>query len=272
MKKIIIIPNSKEMLEEYINTNIDGFILPIENLSINSTCYFTINDIKELITKTKKEICISLNKTMTNEDLPLLEETLIELNKLNISKVLFYDLAIPNICKRNNLKLELAIHQDHLNASIKSNMFYNKRGIKTTVITNDITMDEINEIAKYQSLMMVCFGYLPIFYSRRYLITNYLNYIGKKKKDSLYTIKEKDNNYIIEEEKYGTTVYTKQPINLINKIDKLNINYIILNSNHIDNLEFKKVVTQYLNNESDNNKYYEGFIEKKTVYKVEDYE
>ena len=272
MKKIVIIPSSKEMIDNYLESNINGFILPIEDLSVNSTCYFTINDVKELVKKTKKEIYISLNKTMANEDLPLLERTLKELNKLKINKVLFYDLAIPNICKSNNLTLELAVYQDHLNASINSNIFYRRRGIQTTVITNDITIDEINEIAEFQSLMMVCFGYLPIFYSRRYLITNYLEYINKKKKDSLYTIKEKDNEYIIEEEKYGTTVYTKEPINLINKIDKLNIDVIILNANHIDNQEFKKIVNQYLNRESNQKKYYEGFLEKKTVYKVEDYE
>ena len=209
---------------------------------------------------------------MTNDDLLLLERTLIELNNLNVSKVLFYDLAIPSICKRENLKIELAVFQDHLNASINSNMFYKKRGIHTTVITNDITMDEINDISKYQSLMMICYGYLPIFYSRRYLITNYLNYVGEDKNNSLYTIQNKDDKYIIEEEGYGTTVYTKEPINLINRLEKLNIDYIILNSNHIDNKEFRRIVTQYLNHESDNNYYYEGFIEKKTVYKVEDYE
>ena len=272
MKKIIIQPSSKEMIDNYLETNVDGFILPIENLSVNSTCYFTINDVKEIIKKMKKEIYISLNKTMTNKDLDLLEKTLIELNKLNINKVLFYDLAIPNICNKLNLNIDLAIYQDHLNASIESNLFYKKRGISTTVITNDITKEEINEIAKYQSIMMYCYGYLPIFYSRRKLITNYLEYIDKEKQDKLYTIKEKNDEYIIEEEKYGTTIYTKEPINLINEIDNLNIDYIILNANHIDNQEFKKIVIQYLSNKKDNKNHYEGFLNKKTVYKVEDYE
>ena len=212
VKKILIVPNSKEMVDEYLTTDISGFVLSMENLSVNSACYFTIDDIKELVKKTDKEICISLNKTMTNEDLLLLERTLIELNNLNVSKVLFYDLAIPSICKRENLKIELAVFQDHLNASINSNMFYKKRGIHTTVITNDITMDEINDISKYQSLMMICYGYLPIFYSRRYLITNYLNYVGEYKNNSLYNIQNKDDKYIIEEEGYGPTVYTKEPV------------------------------------------------------------
>ena len=272
MKKILIIPNNKEMINEYIDSQIDGFILPIENLSVNSNCYFNLKEIKDIINNTNKEINISLNKNMTNKDLPLLEEVLIELSELKINKVLFYDLAILNICKRLNLKIELAIYQDHLNASIASNLFYKKRGVNNTVITNDITLEEINEIAECQSLMMICYGYLPIFYSRRYLITNYLEYIGKKKKDYLYTIKDKDDNYIIEEEKYGTTVYTKEPINLINKIDKLNINYIILNATNIEKNIFNNIVNQFINKEKDNINHYEGFLNKKTVYKVEDYE
>ena len=272
MKKILIIPNSKDTLIEYLNKDIDGVILPIEHLSVNSTCYFNKKDIETISKKTKKEVCILLNKTMTNKDLPLLEEYLIELNKLNISKVLFYDLAILNIAKKLKLNLELAIFQDHLNASSKTNLFYKKRGVNYSVITNDITKEEINEISKVQSLMLICYGYLPMFYSRRYLITNYLNYIGLPKKEALYTIKEKDNKYIIEEEESGTTIYTKEPINLINELDTINIDYIILNENHIESKEFKKVLNQYLNKEKDEKNHYLGFINKKTVYKVEDYE
>ena len=33
-----------------------------------------------------------------------------------------------------------------------------------------------------------------------------------------------------------------------------------------------KVLNQYLNHEKDNKKHYIGFLEKNTVYKVEDYE
>ena len=272
MKKILVIPNNKDNINNLLNTNIEGLILPIEHLSVNSSCYFNINEIKEILNKTDKEICICINKIMMNKDLKLLEKDLIELNKLNISKILFYDLAVINICKRLNLNKDLAIYQDHLNASTLSNLFYKKRNINYTVITNDITKEEINEIAKNQKLMMICYGYLPIFYSRRYLITNYLKYINKEKKDTNYYIKDKDDKYIIEEEESGTTVYTKEPINLLNKIEELNIDYIILNGNHINNEEFNKVLNKYITKEKNKENYYIGFLEKKTVYKVEDYE
>ena len=272
MKKILVIPNNKDLLNNILNKKIDGVILPIKDLSVNSTSYYTLSKIKNIIKKTDKNISVLINKNMTNKDIPLLEKTLIELNDLKIDKVLFYDLGVLNICKRLKLKLNLAIFQDHLNASTNSNLFYKRRGINYSVITNDITASEINEISKYQSLMMICYGYLPIFYSRRYLITNYLKFIGQDKKDTIYDIKEKDNSYIIEEEKYGTTIYTKEPINLINYINNLNIDYIILNSCHIDNNKFIKILNQYIKMENDTKDHYIGFLNKKTVYKVEDYE
>lgn len=272
MKKILVIPNSRKNLEEVLKTNIDGVILPIKNLSVNSNIYFTIEDIKSIINITSKEVNVSINKIMHNEDLKELKEVLTALNKLNVRKILFYDLAVMNISQELGIKNDLVVFQDHINASLYSANFYKKRGIKNIVITNDITATEINEIGKYNSLMLICYGYLPIFYSRRYLISSYLNYINHDNNTNNYYIKNKEDKYPIIEEKTGTTIYSKQPINLINEIDKLNIDYLILNATLIDEKEFKKTLSNYLTNEKNSNDQYTGFINRKTVYKVEDYE
>ena len=209
---------------------------------------------------------------MHNEDLINLESNLISLKKLNVSKIFFYDLSVMNIAKRIDLKKELVVFQEHLNASLYSNNFYRKRGISYSVITNDITKEEINEISKYNKLMLISYGYLPIFYSRRYLITNYLKYIDKDKTSNIYYIKHKEDKYPIIEEEYGTTIYTREPINLINDIKDINVEYIILNANLTNNEDFISILNQYLNDIGDNKEHYRGFIDKKTVYKVEDYE
>lgn len=272
MKKILVQPNSLENLGDILKTNIDGVILPLENLSVNSSIYFTLEDIKSILNLTSKEVCVCINKIMHNEDLDLLEQSLVSLNKMNIKKIFFYDLAVMNIVKRLNIKKELVVFQDHLNASLYSNNFYKKRGIDYAVITNDITKEEINEISKHNSLMLICYGYLPIFYSRRYLITNYLKYINQDRKSNIYYINNDGDKYPIAEEKYGTTIYTKEPINLINDIDDINVDYIILNANLTKRKEFRSVLTAYLTNTSDEKEHYRGFIDKKTVYKVADYE
>lgn len=272
MKKILVQPNSLENLGDILKRKVDGIILPLEHLSVNSSIYFTLEDIKSIINLTSKEVCVSINKIMHNEDLDLLEQSLVALNKMNISKILFYDLSVMNIIKRLGIKKELVIFQDHLNASIYSNDFYRKRGISAVLITNDITKQEINEISKHNTVMLTCYGYLPIFYSRRYLITNYLKYIQQEKNSNLYYIKNKEDLYPITEEEYGTTIYTKEPINLINDLNDLEIDYIILNANLTRREDFISILNQYLIQKPDNQDHYRGFIDKKTVYKVADYE
>ena len=272
MKKILVIPNSYDNLGEILKSNVDGIILPIKDLAVNYSQYFSIEDIKNIINLTSKMVCVSINKIMHNEDLQYLENVLIALNKLNVRKILFYDLSVISICKRLSIRKDLVVFQEHLNASLYSNNFYTKRGIKNIVITNDITIDEINYIAKYNSLMLVCYGYLPIFYSRRYLISSYLDYIKHDKSNDNYYIKNGEDKYPIMEEKEGTTIYSKHPVNLINEIDNLNIDYIILNATLIENEKFLNVMNDYLKNKPSEEKHYEGFINRKTVYKVEDYE
>jgi len=176
------------------------------------------------------------------------------------------------LCKDLNIKKELVIHQEHLNASNLTNKFYYNRGISYSYITNDITIDEINEIGKKYKLMMTCYGYLPIFYSRRYLVSNYLKYLKKDINSDIYYIKHNDDYYPIKEENNGTCIYTKEPINLINYIELLNIEYIVLNSFNISNEEFIRVLNDYINNKKNNEDNYIGFINEKTIYKVKENE
>lgn len=272
MKKILVVPNSYENLGEVLKTNIDGVILPIKGLAVNSSVYFSLEDIKDIINLTSKEVCVCINKIMHNEDLKYLESVIVGLNKLNVRKILFYDLAVIAICRRLGVRKDLVVFQEHLNASLYSNNFYRNRGIKNIVITNDITIDEVNEIGKYNSLMMNCYGYLPIFYSRRHLISSYLDYIKHDKTGGNYYIKNGLDRYPIIEEKSGTVIYSKMPINLIDEVDRLNIDYIILNATLIDSEEFMRVLDSYLENKPDLGEHYKGFLNRKTVYKVEDYE
>ena len=277
MSKILVIPDNMEDIDKYNDKDIKGLIFGFKDLSVNNNLYLDIDSLKDIIKdiNSKFEIWISLNKIMHNKDLELLENTLIELDKLKITGILFYDLGVLNICKRLNLNIKLSIYQDHLNASINSNNFYYNKGVEYSLVTNDITIDEVLDINNKSNIKMMVnvYGYLPIFYSRRYLVSNYMEYINKDKLDYIYYLKDKDDYYPIVEEDYGTTVYTKYPINLIKYIDKLNsIEYIILNSNYIDKNEFMSVLDKYINKDIDDNDNYEGFSNTKTIYTVKNYE
>ena len=75
MSKKIIIPNSLKQIKQLTNL-VDGFLLGIKDLSVNTPSYFTIEEIKQIIIENpNKDIFINLNKNMHMFDLMLLEDT-----------------------------------------------------------------------------------------------------------------------------------------------------------------------------------------------------
>lgn len=267
--KIICSANSFEHLNSLLNKDIDGIILSIDKLSVNDSFYIDIDDLDKIDFRGKK-VFLSINKLMHNNDLEYLRIVMNKLKNRDI-RILFYDMAVYNIAKELDIVSKLVIAQDHLNASVLSNKFYFNRGIKGSYITSDITCDELLEIKKNSNMevFFLGYGYAPIFYSRRYLITNYLKYIGEENDGSEYhIISDTDKEYKICEEEYGTTIYTEWPINLLNYIDKLkDIDYLVLKSNKIDDSEFNKMVDKFINHDKVDNPYI-GFFNMKTIYKV----
>ena len=266
--KLIVSVNSLEHLNTLIKKNIDGVILSIDKLSVNDSFYIDVDTLDKIDFK-DKQVFISLNKLMHNSDLDYLRIVMTKLKDKNV-RIMFYDMAVYMIARELGIVNKLIIMQDHLNASVLSNKFYQNKGIKASYITNDITGEELLEI-KDKSKMEIFFlgyGYTPIFYSRRYLVTNYLKYINEKEGSEYKIISDKGNVYPIKEEEYGTTVYTEKPINLLNYLDKLkDIDYLVLKSNMISDSEFNKMVDKFINKDKIDDEYI-GFFNTKTTYKV----
>lgn len=270
MSKLIVSANSKKHLLSLLNKKIDGVILSIKGLSVNDS-FFVDTSILDEIDFNNKEIFISLNKLMHNNDLEQLRMVLNTLKGRNV-KILFYDMAVYNIAKELDMVDKLVICQDHLNASILSNSFYYNLGIIGSYITSDITGSELLEIKKNSkmNIMFMVYGYAPIFYSRRYLISNYLKYINDNKKGNNYSIvSDSGIRYPISEEEYGTTIYTDREINLINYLDMLkDIDYIVMRSNKIEDNKFNDMVDSFINMDTSDDGNYEGFFNTKTIYRV----
>ena len=265
--KLIVSVNSKKHLNTLVKKNIDGVILSIDKLSVNDSFYIDVDMLDE-IDFNGKEVFISLNKLMHNSDLDYLRSVMTKLKDKDV-RIMFYDMAVYMIARELDITSKLVIMQDHLNASVLSNKFYLDKGIKASYITSDITKDELLEI-KDKSGMEIFFlgyGYAPIFYSRRYLVTNYLKYIKEDNGNKYEIVSDTGSVYPINEEEYGTTIYTEKPINLLNYIDELDIDYLVLKSNMIKDSEFNKMVDRFINKDKIDEEYI-GFFNEKTIYRV----
>ena len=277
MKKIIIPKNLEQInnLKDYY----DGIIVGVEKLCMNMPTSFTLEEIKGI--NINKEIFVSLNKNMFNKDINLLKETLIELDKLNIKGILFYDIAVVNLKKELNLKTPLVWSQEHLTTNYLTCNFWNKYGCDFVYLSNEITLNEINEIKENTKCktMSTVFGYLPMFVSRRHLVKNYLDTFNIKDNSKVNYLYKEDNYYQIIDSEDGTIAYSSHILNGIEEMLTIKSDYVILNSFGIDDDTFIEVLKMYNNvNESNVKEYNErinsilntnkGFLYKETIYKV----
>ena len=117
---------------------------------------------------------------------------------------------------------------------------------------------------------MNVYGHIPMFYSRRSLITNYFKYIDRKPSSSYYYLQNDDDccMYPIKQEESGTVIYTPK-INLINRLDELSeIDYLVINL--FDEEDYKKILRDFLQRKKINEECYEGFFNKKTIFKLKE--
>lgn len=267
MNKYTIIPHSKEDIDYLLDKDIKGLIIGVKNLSIYDY-ELDIDSILDISNNTNRKIIIAINKMIHNNDLDYVKEVLSKIKNTSIS-IMFHDLGVLNIIKKINLNNELIIYGEHLNLSIGSNSFYQEHGINSSFISSDITYEEINAIKKKTNMNIyyTVYGYLPIFYSRRSLITNYFKYINEEVNDNKYYIFDKDNKYLIKERDYGTIIYSPL-VNILNDLDKIKDidNYVV----DLSYIEDKNVINNILEGNIESN--YKGFFNTKTTYKIKEEE
>lgn len=275
MSKIVITPKSKEQF----TLPCDGIILGIKGFSVNMPAYFELEDIKNI---QNKEVFIALNKNMHNEDLSKLEEILLQLENYPIQGVIFYDLAVVNLKKRLNLSYPLVWHQEHMTNNYNTVNFWYNQGVDYSYISSDITLREMKEIKENtkSKLMVTVFGHLPMFVSRRPLISNYKHTFHLESNQEEYQIEKEERTYPLIENREGTIVYTDFVVEGLREMLGLNYDYYVLNSYDIEDETFKKVVSIFKETNKENIEDKEeqlhsllpntkkGFFYEETVYKV----
>lgn len=285
--KLLVGLNNKSILDYLNYTN--SFIIGLKDFSINYQEY-TIEEIRKLRKDYPNiEIFVSVNKNIFNSDLALLEEKLNELDKLNINGILFYDLSVLSITKKNKLSIPLVWSQEHMTTNYNTCNYYYDKGCEYAYLSSEITVEEIKGIKEKSKIKLIgfFFGYPDVSFSKRKLLTNYFLYHNLVKEKDWYTISsDEENKYFIKESKLGTRILYGKVMNGIKPFNDLvnTVDYALLNEELMDHDTFIKglsifnklnnheITMEEANKEITNlvNSTDTVFYYKKTIYRVKD--
>ena len=263
---------------EYLDNGLDGIILPVENYSVDYFKYYSISDIKKYKNSTDKLIFVVINKMIFNKELDDLLSTLKELENIGVDGVFFYDLAVLNLVKENNINLNLIFNQTNMVTNSDTINLYYDLGVKGAYLSNEITKDEVLNIRSNtkSDLFILLLGNPVVAMSKRSLLTSYFTN-KKKSKEDLITIKEPKSGqeFLVKEDSNGTTFFYNKRLNLSSvykELDSKGINYGIVEQGNYNSNQYKELIKSFVH--FDKKKIDElaghnrGFLYRETIYKV----
>ena len=281
MNNIVVIPNNKEFIDRYINTDI-YLLIGIEGFSVNT--YNTDIDYIDELSKTHNNIFVSLNKNIFNSELKQVEELLIRINNMNIQGLFYYDVAILNIVKRLNLNINLVWSAEHFTTNYYTINYWYDKGVKNTFLSNEITKKEMLEIIDNteSKIFIQLFGYIPMYMSKRHAVKNYLNHFKLDLNSSRYYLFKEDKKYSILDNELGTSIYTNFILNGLKEYNEIKdkLDYVIINGFDIDDTSLDKVIDSFINVNNSNVEELDkdiqnlfpnlekGFLYEETIYRV----
>ena len=254
--KVLINITDLEEIEKYKKIGITNFLFALNNFSIGYNS-FKLKELKTLDVNVYLNINLIMDTKTINEFKKIIKD-------LDFIKGIFFeDLGIYYILKDTNIPL--IWNQSHFGINSRSINFWLER-VKSAVLSNELTLDEINYILSKvtNKVVLNVYGLNAAMYSRRPI----LSFFSKHKninlvKEGFLKVHNQDISYKAKENDKGTILFYDKPFNYVpylEKIDDSKILFYLINDlkfEEFDNLKSLK------NTE-------EKFLHEKTIYKLED--
>lgn len=263
-------------LEQLKAAGVDAIILGIPHFSIRHCIEVNLDDLPKWIQRCKEldlKLFINCLAFCMEEELDLLRSTLYLLQ--DVDGIYYADEGVLYEALQLGMEDKLIYQPETLVASSADVSFYLEQGIQSVSLAHELSIEEIVSIAKETpNVEVLVSGYFSILYSRRPLITNYLNAIGSNvsydgKPLELIEKTRMDRMPIVEDEK-GTHVYSHCPIASFEEFEQLQevgITRFRIDSIFLDDAYTCDIVKAYKNKESlcigSNRWYHETTIKKK---------
>jgi U32 family peptidase len=275
---------------ENLSVYADGFLIGNDQFGTRLTKSFSIEEIIKVtqqLKTLKKELFLQLNQIFNDEQLDHLVLFLKQLPIQDISGMVVADLGAYKTIEKLGFTSKVIYNPETLMTNVYDFNFLADFNIQGVYVAKEITLEDIIYIAenKKYKMFMVGHGHLNMFYSKRQLIDNFMQY---DKKDHIYHNRQdlkiieetRDEAYPVLEDQAGTHVFRSHVFQSLTHMKTLEsyLDYLVVDTLFKDDAYALSVLPMYQNRKPNQliidqiQKDYqevwdEGFFFKKTIYK-----
>lgn len=287
MKKLITLHDVVNL--EMVLNDVDGIIVGQQTFGTRLTHSFSDEELLFIIDDVKKhnkEVFLIANHMMTDDQLESFSVWIQQFIEKDLTGIIVADLGAIITLNDQGFKGKVVYNPETLatnyydfNDLIRLNVF----GVYAA---KEITLADLKMIGslKQFNMFMVGHGHLNMFYSKRQLIRNYMDFLGEpsrfhhQKNLTLIEENRSDESYPILEDDAGTHVFRSHVMHVMNHIDELSnwLDYLVIDTLFQDDRYGALVAQMYRTHdqamikqiqEDYHETWDEGFLFKKTMYK-----
>lgn len=258
MNKLLILVQNKSLINKVKEVHKATFLFPLDGYTVGYPKTFKLDEIDEF------GAYILVNRVLDEKSIISLKELFQNFPK-NIKGIVFEDLGVIDLVK--DLDITKILWQNHLNNSFLSINGYLKY-VDSVMVSTDITLDEIKLIVSksIKPLVLPVLGYTPVMYSRRHLISNFnINFENNVSNPNVIREEVLKDEFKIYENEFGTQLFYNKLYDgrVLKTIDAL---FYFINTVFVSDED----VLSFLNDEKLSVDTFDGFLNKKTIYKLKD--
>lgn len=250
-----LILNTNELgYKPFLSSSIETIIVGLKNFCHDQLYTVSIKDIPNVINELKtknKKLSLSINIFALESDIAKLDKIVDKLLSFDIDSFIVGDLGVLNLFKRRKAESKVVLDlQTYVTNKYSAKSLLNL-GVKRIVLSKEITLDDIKEIAASNNkLELLTQGFYPITYSKRPILRNYYKHWSLNKNSKIHYIKEesRDDCYFLMESKNDLSVYYNKQYSLFNFLDVLyenNIDTLRIDTNFLKEGEIKEYIDLY---------------------------
>jgi U32 family peptidase len=289
MKLLTTIYDLKHL--ESLSSYVDGFIIGNHQFGARLTKSYEQDEILSALDQTKKlekELFLVCNQMLNDNQLEEFKTWLKSLPVSEFTGIIVADLGAYRVLDKMGYVEKVIYNPETLAANVYDFNFLSNYKIQGVYIAKEITLEDVTYIANHKNykMFMVGHGHLNMFYSKRQLIDNFMNFNVEEniyhEKQDLKIIEENRLNepFPILEDRAGTHVFRSNVFQSLGHLDVLGnlVDYLVMDTLFKDDDYARMVLPMYRNREINDElieqiklkydeQWDEGFFYKKTIYK-----